>query len=109
MGGEPSTTRRTLCSYQAWGLLSLVLVVTVLSIFDFEAFTGRVGQVRSARHRTIAIDRVPSETRLCPLLPVLITERGVSLGALCVEHGSAIDVLIQTFCFILISIWIEAG
>ena len=49
MGGDSSAPRRALCSFQAWGLLSLVLVVAVLSFFDFEAFAGRVGQVRLAR------------------------------------------------------------
>jgi hypothetical protein len=48
MGGDSAKpAHRALCSFQSWGLLSLVLVVVVLSFCDFEAFSGGVvGKVR---------------------------------------------------------------
>ena len=66
MGVDSSTPRRALCSFQAWGLLSLVLVVTVLSFFDFEAFVDRVGQVRPARQLgAFTIDRKFPLNQIC--------------------------------------------
>lgn len=54
MGGD-SSPRRALCSFQAWGLLSLVLVVVLISFFDFEAFAGGAGKVRPARRYALNI------------------------------------------------------